>query len=61
MAQAHLRLGAACPVRWDFRCALPCLVSCLRLSCSLASVSVKAVDLLLSQCIASLHHPVKAE
>lgn len=61
MAQAHLRLGAAFPVCWDFRCALPCLTSSLHLSCSLAGVSVKAVDPLLNQCIALLHNPVKVE
>lgn len=54
MAQAHLRLRAAFPVRWDFR-------SCLHLSCSLAGVSVKAVDPLLNQCIDLLHNPVKVE
>lgn len=61
MAQAHLRLGVAFPVCWDFRCALPCLASCLCLSYSLAGVSVKAIDLLLNQCIALLHNPVKVE
>lgn len=61
MAQAHLRLGAAFPVFWDFRSTLPCLASCLHLSCSLSGVSVKAVDLLLNQCIALLHNPVKVE
>lgn len=61
MAQAHLRLGAAFPVCWDFGSTLPCLTSCLRLSCSLAGVSVKAVGPLLNQCIALLHNPVKVE